>query len=156
MYYECRKRKLWSLILMTDEIRVHTETLKSGWDLHRLSAPTMITEGGGVIDEQYECVTPQRVQHEFLPHGHRPSSYKFRSTEFRRININLAAFLWKTGTVSTTINYSSRTPCKLYDNWRFAFVTSMCSIVASNSTLSTNNLISKFNDHVISLTPVRY
>ena len=98
---------------MTDEIRVHAETLKSGSDLLRLSPSTMILDVGGVIDEQYACVTPQRVQHEFLPHGHRPSSYKFRSTEFRLVNINLPGFLWTTSTVSTTINYSSRTPCKL-------------------------------------------
>ena len=155
MYYEYRKRKLWSLILMRDEIGVHAETLKSGWDLLRLSAPTMIVEGGGVIDDQYACVTPQRVQHEFLPHSD-PSSFKFRSIEFRGININLAVFLWTSRTISTIINYySSRTPCKLYENWRFAFVTSIYGIVASNWTLSTNNLIRKFNDHVLSLTPVR-
>lgn len=156
MYYEYRKRKLWSLFLMGDEIGLHAETLKSGWDLlSRLSPSTMIIDVGDVIDDQCACVAPQRVQHEFLPHSD-PSSFKFWSTEFRRININLAVFLWTSRTVSTIINYySSRTPCKLEDNWRFAFVTCICGIVASNWTLSTNNLISKFNDHVLSLTPVR-
>ena len=41
---------------MTDEIRVHAETLKSGSDLLSLSPSTMILDVGGVIGDQYACV----------------------------------------------------------------------------------------------------
>ena len=41
----------------------------------------MIVEGGGVIEDQSACLTPQRVQFEIFPHRH-PSNYKFRPKEF--------------------------------------------------------------------------